>query len=75
MSRIITVMMIIAHPSECPGIQVRSATKRLYIGLYTSADIIDLNDQGADTSTSTGFSPREVFRMKRYFPGCEENIL
>ena len=62
-------MMMIAQPSECPGIQVSNATKRLYIGLYTTLETNDLNEPGEERSTETVRSPRGVFIAMRYFPG------
>jgi hypothetical protein len=67
--------MIIAQPSEWPGIHVSNATKRLYIGLYTRFEMSDLNEPGEVRFTETIRSPKEVFIAMIYFPGWVENIL
>lgn len=67
--------MIIAQPSECPGIQVRSATNKLYIGSYTRVVIADLNDPGSETSIEIVRSHEGDFIVIRYFPICVEKSL
>lgn len=67
--------MIMAHPSECPGIQVRRATKRLYIGSYTTVESDERNEPGRPRSNDTIRSPFTVFRDTTYLPGWVEKTL
>ena len=65
-----SVIMMIAQPRECPGIQVRSATKRLYIGSYTSVVSVDRTDPGIPRLNHIVRSPHDVLRLMIYFHGC-----
>ena len=67
--------MIIAQPRECPGIQVRRATKRLYIGSYTIVERAERSDPGWVTLYVMIRSPLGVFRETTYFQACAENTL
>ncbi len=67
--------MIIAQPRECPGIHVRRATKRLYIGSYTIVESDERNEPGRPKSNDTIRSPFTVFRDTTYLPGWVEKTL
>jgi hypothetical protein len=62
------VMITIAHPREWPGRKVRSATKRLYIGVYTIVVKNDRMPLGLLTANVTVLSQRGVTIERVYFP-------
>ena len=61
---------MIAQPRECPGTQVRSATKRLYIGSYTRVVRTDRTDPGIPRLNHVVRSHNDVLSVMIYFHGC-----
>lgn len=67
-------MISMAHPRECPGRKMRRATKRLYIGSYTTVVRNERNAPGRSTLKVVILSQRGVIIINAYFPSRDAKM-